>query len=370
MPNTIDAFRFSQGEIDLFAAWWTQVLAGGVALPALAAVSAESDLFGAEELKLVDAMGKALDAPRQQLPWWATLAVQNRDEFVGCAIAMDWDRSQGCFPPEIFVVVLAVQQPPGLHLLRCSLKLKEWPELPMTGPFALDPWLMWAHYESALDFQDAASLAANGDELLYVLPSVVHVSNGVATRSEPIALDEFCRTMPPRQTAQRTTTGERRIRATVSAQLLEKLQEEFPWLTENDIRVAKAKSPSKSGESGPKQELVVRCVEEADYEDMAYETVMAALESKREEWRFEEDEVSVNFYPALVGGVWTRKYKGVATGAAHAKGRAHTAPFARDLAGPSLKSSPSTHMVSRLVICSRANGAATGTISLMHGYSL
>lgn len=92
---------------------------GGVALPALEAVSAESDLFGAEQLDLVDAMGRALEAPHQQMPWWALLGMQHRDEFVGCAIAMEWGRSKGCSPPGIFVVVLAVQRPPGLHLLRC-----------------------------------------------------------------------------------------------------------------------------------------------------------------------------------------------------------------------------------------------------------
>lgn len=288
-------------------------------------------------MEILDAKGEDLEVARLRLPWWAAPIVLQRGEWMGCAVAKEWDRSMGSFPPEIFVVALAVQQPTGLHLLRCSLKPQEWLEMSAAAPTKVDPWLLWARYDSELDFRDAVDVDFAEDELLFVLPAVLHGPGGVFVRAEPVAFDEFCKAIAPPPEKQRAATSSRRTRATVLVGLLEKLREEFPWLTEEDVRQAKEKVANKLSDSAESGGHPGQIVGEADYEEQAYDKVMAALEEKRQEWAFEDDDATTNFYVLQAGGVWMRKFKGVESDAAHAKGRAHTHAFCKRFSWPRLK---------------------------------
>lgn len=121
------------------------------------------------------------------------------------------------------------------------------------------------------------------------------------------------------------------------ASAAERLRQEFPWLTDEDIKVAQEKARAQREAGGTKQPHAGMCLDAADYEDDAFDEVMTALEERREEWRFEDDDVGVNFYTFVAGGAWTQKFKGVVADSVSAKCRAHVRKFCDRFHWPKMK---------------------------------
>lgn len=136
VPNTVDCLRFSKEEIERFAAWWAEMLASKTPLPAMLGQAAAPPSVGAEHRALLDEKGKSIETKKSPLPWWASLIVSNREHFAHTAIAQGWGEGGTPYPPpEVWVPILMVQQPPSLHLLKGVLSLTRvprhrdiWPE--------------------------------------------------------------------------------------------------------------------------------------------------------------------------------------------------------------------------------------------------
>jgi hypothetical protein len=55
--------------------------------------------------------------------------------------------------------------------------------------------------------------------------------------------------------------------------------------------------------------------------------LQADLELKRAEWDWEDDDVTINFYTWVNGGVWTKKCVGKVVDSVSGKARSHTHIF-------------------------------------------
>ncbi len=112
--------------------------------------------------------------------------------------------------------------------------------------------------------------------------------------------------------------------------------EEFPWLTEDDVKSAKERAARDDEEAGA-HVVIPRLLKPEDYEEKAFLDIRGQLVKKREEWSVDDDEYSANFYVLLAGGAWTKKFKDVVSDSAHAKARAHAHDFCKMFNWPKTK---------------------------------
>ena len=151
----------------------------------------------AEQQSILERQNQLMLEEKVDLPWWAKITTQQRDHFAGTAIARWWDAEASPYPPVVWVPILMIQQPLGVHLLKGTLRQTEFPAIEEAGVH-LHPLLVWARYEFDFRFFDAATTDIEPDDLLFVLPKVEHVAGGVLTRAEPIPFENFALVVPPR----------------------------------------------------------------------------------------------------------------------------------------------------------------------------
>ena len=96
-------------------------------------------------------------------------------------------------------------------------------------------------------------------------------------------------------------------------------------MSDADITAAKERADRDKGEGG--HPAPHRIMKPEDYEEKAFPALREELDEKREEWKFDDEDVSINFYTHLAGGNWTKKFKDVVSDAVHAKARAHCRAF-------------------------------------------
>ena len=135
----------------------------------------------------------------------------------------------------------------------------------------------------------------------------------------------------------------------MSAAVAARLREEFPWLTDEDIKIAEAHgrrvgdgSASGSGEAaGAREErgapVVRRLDPDAEVEE-AHADCMRRLEEFRDAWADEHDVEDSHFYLFFPGGFWTETFLGKVSDCAMAKARGHTHRFCLLFSWPKVKS--------------------------------
>ena len=140
--------------------------------------------------------------------------------------------------------------------------------------------------------------------------------------TNPVPFEYFF--VPRQRAAQpRAASASSRPRA-CSATLLQRLQEEYPWLAEDDVRRLMEKTKKLTSGTDAGGDTAARGLSAEDYTEMAYEDVMQELAAKQEEWDIVADDVSADFHCHLAGGAWTKRFKGVAVDSVWMKSRAHT----------------------------------------------
>ncbi len=137
--------------------------------------------IGAAEQLHLDTLGGKLEVRKDVQPWWMPLIALHRDHFYRTCIAKEWDQQQASHPPEVFVVILAVQQPLSVYFLKGCLRPPDFPATEELEAGSLDLMSVWAHYSCDLHFYDARDIGVGEDDLMFVLPALWHVPGGVAT---------------------------------------------------------------------------------------------------------------------------------------------------------------------------------------------
>lgn len=338
VPNTIDANRFSPPEVERFSQWWQELRSPTEKQVARVAALVDEPVSvpDPDEQSVLEKKADELEGAKVALPWWARVVVEHREHFARVAVGVA--AADGMYPDTVFVVVLAVQQPKGLHMVRGHIRLPELPALE-ASPADLDPMLLWAKYEFDCEYCDAVDIRVGDDDVnLVVLPSLIYVPGGVSTNAAPIPFELFCAHLDGRTVKPVNSNNPRKPKVCPPA-VADRLRELYPWLTDDDIQRARDRAPvSRSNDtSEPHSARASQRLGEEDVEEAIFEQVRTALEEKRLEWDFQDENVTVNFYVHLAGGAWTKRFKGVESDSAVAKPRAHVKDFCNRFQWPKHK---------------------------------
>ena len=185
-----------------------------------------------------------------------------------------------------------------------------------------DAWLNVHSFDLGMYVLDIDMPAGNGN--VYVLQKT-HITNKatVEVRREPQLLEDFLRSLPP--APELPSESGKGGGGAGSRGVLERLREEYPWLTDEDLGAVlhgrRTANHGSSTEHGGKAEPKKR---EITDEEFAKE-VQKELDAKRDEWT--SDLPDENFYVHIAGGGWTKEVKGVVTDQAICFARAHVAQF-------------------------------------------
>lgn len=197
IPNTIDACRFREAEIERFATWWT----GEATMWSIPQVKERLDELrvpDTDQQTLLDNLGKELEAPKREMPWWVRVVCEHREQFARCGLAFTSGLDDEVCPGVIYIVSLAIQQPVGLHMLEGKLRLPEWPAIEVMGDTeALGQLLFLARYEvGVIEHTDAADIGSEDAQIL-VFPDLLHVPGGVVARVAPHRIRGLLPSVPP-----------------------------------------------------------------------------------------------------------------------------------------------------------------------------
>ena len=243
------------------------------------------------------------------------------------------EESTGAAPTEIFLISLVCQNPPSVHLLKGSLLQGPWPDW---QTFAETPGLQLGEQlvRPCYDIREAAFAQASGvgspDSIVQTF-RVLHTARGMLVQGSPVEFDEFCLPFLQCGKEKRAKQNSDQDSHVVPKRVAEKLREEFPWLTEQDLKVmhrAVTEKPPVDKEPLTGTKAVPNQVIDKDFDDAACGAVWDKLQEKRDEWaRDDEEDTTLYFYTQVLGGAWTAAHKGVAADAMTCKARSWAKPF-------------------------------------------
>ena len=315
IPLSLEAARVPRAELQrLVEIWQTQgsTFTLSDVFPCLPPAVVDPKLA-----KLLDDMASKLDIPCKPLPWFASMVVDNREQFVCTALCRQWGETVSCYPPEICVIVLSLQQPVEIRTIKGTLQL---PTLPAFEDFRagefIEHTLLRPTYNLDEHSRDIREFGFQDDDELWVIQNLIYNGRQVTTCAPLVPLDEFSFGMTVRV---RGSGGGTRRSKVVTLAVLEKLRERFPWLTEEDIKAA-AGAAKPDGVDPHRKELRVN---PDDIIEEVAKRIEADIRERRKEWEFVDEDVTTNFYVHIAGGVWTDTFCGESTNEAVYKARGH-----------------------------------------------
>ena len=251
-------------------------------------------------------------------------------------------------PEKIYLTMLAVQAPSKFCSFLEAHLVDRLPE-------ALDGLSITSVYKcSPMCFIEMADFGENELEQLWVLPNCVFVGEYVACRSQPLCFEDFVQPMLTERAARRANPSAN-CEQKLPKDILHRLQEEFPWLTVEEINSAcksggtgghqHSSSASCSSGSGVKphveQAEQIDAVEGADEahagdppDEGDLDALMDALADDREEWEWDDVDMQMHFYQQIRGGRSTAIRFGRGSDGASANARSHVRQWCIDFGWP------------------------------------
>ena len=339
----MDSFRFSADDVAWLSDWMaaqegSASSRSGLLPPRVPAVA---------EQAAIEERYKKIASPPVPLPWWAAQVCKHRDTFGGVAIGVLPDEAAGDeYPESVFLLTLLVQNPVAIFGMKATRCLRPWPAVETSSPAEMSLNVFPFFKVSELDHMNVTQAGFCDEDRLVVFEGVRNVPGGVIVTSQAVPLESFqCLLM--REPLRRATERSTKSKPSLSAVVLAKLLEEYPWLQESDVhKILHERHASASGSghaasaSGPCHGVpavhVPMVLTEKDLVDTAFAAVEDELAAKREEWAFTE-QPDTYFYVFLPGGNWTKKFKGTASDSAQCKARSSAFGFCELFHWPKMK---------------------------------
>ena len=285
--NVVDNFRFSAADV----ASLQDFIFGKSGVSRSSSKRVQPLAPSADEQKLIEAKGQTFNTDSSPLPWWGRLLCQNRDVFASSAIGVISGEVDNQYPAHVFVITLITLNPICVYGLLATLTPRPSPLLENAAPGPVDPFVCHHFYRvSEAAHIDVSKAPFTDSDQLVVFEGVRHVSAGVLRTSPPSALEDFT-CMWYQQSSGRNDSEHSSARATppsLSAVVLARLLEDYPWLQESDV----VRMLDRRGSSGSAHEFVPSpgpmMLSEEELLDEAVDAVEEALAAKRREWAFDE----------------------------------------------------------------------------------
>jgi hypothetical protein len=263
---------------------------------------------------------------------WVRTICRNKDMFVDVALCLRWNDGDR-FPPTIFIPLYVCQSPHDIHCLVGTIRKPRVPDFDMMDPHAQpDPDVFLTMYEFQDYFVGPQAIGSDADAELFVLESIFFTGDGVAIPIAPTGFERFVSGMlkPKNKNARSGSIPQ------LKQSVIDKLLEEYPWLKESDFsaKVDAAYRKGGGGGGGGGGHDPDKFMSLDDLDDIGREVLldaMAELEAKRDELEDVTDNYE-HFYYRVLGGKWTKAFKGVSSDSICAASRAH-AVFWCDLYG-------------------------------------
>lgn len=312
VPNEVNSVRFSDSEIDqvmsTFNADSAQEPDGDAGVLDGLGPSGPPLLPPLEIRAAIEEKAKQLAEPTPAVPWWLAQLVGNRDYFVGRALAEQPDEdSEDLVPGVIFVMVLAMHGP----LRAIFLKFYRLPvcyPAPDERSVQGESWRA-DEYEHKWEMMNAYDLPFDQDSEIVVFGDLVWRGGALRSICEPEPLEVVLAGLPGSIATQPAAKKSRRERDPITAQVRQKILEQWPWLKPEEVDKAlinndegTSRAVSSSRPNPLEGEVVDQLVGEA----------MDRLAELRAKYEFEDDddpEVSF-FYYRIQGGKWTAQHRG------------------------------------------------------------
>jgi len=332
VANSLTGLRFTDAQMETLAEAWGSSDWRGDELERdwEASVSSPTPLPDVAQHEILD-MQKKLEAamPDIKKPWWAPYISLYRDEFASSAVALSFDEHED----HIYRFLYAKKNPVYSVFIRAKRRTQIIPPVETLAAHesCYDAWLY--EYDFDMGTYCLDSDMPSGDGNIYVLQNTHITSNAtIEVRRQRELLEDWMRMLPPKP---KLPTEKDTTRPLYSQEFIEKIREEFPWITDEDLGIAVhgRKTSHTETAAGHKGAAVPKKMTEIDEEHAR--AVTQELLLKRDEWISElPDE---NFYIHLPGGRWTKENKRVISDQAICYGRAHTATFTRTYQWPRQK---------------------------------
>jgi hypothetical protein len=310
--NQMSGGRFDDTDFRSFAESWEKYTAKdikGKLLPPPEHPSAAVEALLQDKMRLIK---EAL--PATPVAAWIIAVIVNRDLFANVGFYSDSDD----MPRVIYKFVVATQSPRRAIFLECRRRDHIVPAIASLRPGEMpDPSWRRHHYDYLpLKFFDNRTLPIVAADSIVVATELFYRDVGVHHVGAHIGFDSFVRFHPPHSSAEPRVRAARTGRIRVTAEILEKLKQEFPWMSAADIEAMVSEVRPNHGErgggarGGPAAPGVPA--------EMLPEDVAAAVAAELADIRAELAGVEADvcyFSTRVLGGQWTAANRGVAADA-------------------------------------------------------
>ena len=180
--------------------------------------------------------------PAPELPWWSQYVAQNRDYCEGVALCF------GDAFDEIYYIVFSKLNPVYTVFLVCTrADVQAVPAFESAADHNVDfdPWTRSFDW-SACRYLTDLDMPRGDDIVVSVLEGLKFAGLRVETSREPMEFDDFLRLCPETAPNERNPNRRRPV-PRMSAEAIDALKEDFPWLTEQDLQ---AYAPRGGGHGG------------------------------------------------------------------------------------------------------------------------
>ena len=282
MPKTMDSFRFSDADKGAMSVSMRRQVGQRARFVKPPPVEAPP----AAHQHRVEERHKGFAVHQDTLPPWAELVVQHRDTFLGTCIGLQ-PPVDSCLPDELFLVVLAIQQPRALFGFRATASPRHWPAVELLDAGQYMQMELGHHFYKLQNVcMSVQEFGLEDPDQLVVVEGVCCVEGGLQIRGDPVRLMSFACMHYGAPRRQPQEKGERAGKARVNAEVWAQLLHDYPWLDESDVRLAITRAPGVPAPHRPGEALIPVRLDEGEAAEAAFAHVQDELEQKREERRF------------------------------------------------------------------------------------
>jgi hypothetical protein len=273
----------------------------------------------------------------QPLPeMWVKMMCRHRERFGGVAICTRPEENFDCAPETLFIPMIMMQSPFGIWFLRATRTTNHIPneaQRPHGVLPELDNLAMFYDYDM-LEFVSHRNIPISmHNHEIYVACDVLFRGDFVHCTSAPIPFQTFVAGLSHKPVH---SERERKL-GKVTDDVARRLLDEFPWMRLEDIMNSESVSKFQARKESSKNEKIAEQLLGDECCDEVYDAVMADLLQVREKYQEGEGMDSHHFYIRILGGKWTKKFKGVCSDAVVCVCREYVAPWAKVFKWPRYK---------------------------------